>query len=83
MGSRVSEVEWRRARRAFLRTHHPDLGGDPEAFVAGLAQFDADAKAARPGPVMVVRTPHGVRGWCRHLVGAARRRTRRSPPRVR
>ena len=25
--------------RAFVREHHPDRGGDPEVFVAGLARF--------------------------------------------
>ncbi|WP_433280298.1 hypothetical protein ACQPZA_11290 [Pseudonocardia xinjiangensis] len=31
--------------RAFVREHHPDRGGDPEVFVAGLARFGT----ARPG----------------------------------
>jgi hypothetical protein len=29
----------RSAFRAFVREHHPDRGGDPELFVAGLARF--------------------------------------------
>jgi len=29
----------RRARREFIRTHHPDVGGDPAVFTAGLAEF--------------------------------------------
>ncbi|TQM13907.1 hypothetical protein [Pseudonocardia kunmingensis] len=29
----------RAAFRAFVREHHPDRGGDPEVFVAGLARF--------------------------------------------
>jgi hypothetical protein len=29
----------RAAYRAFVREHHPDRGGDPDAFVAGLARF--------------------------------------------
>lgn len=29
----------RAAYRAFVREHHPDRGGDPEEFVAGLARF--------------------------------------------
>lgn len=33
----------RAAFRAFVREHHPDRGGDPEAFVAGLARFRAAA----------------------------------------
>jgi hypothetical protein len=40
----VNEEE-RAAYRAFVREHHPDRGGDPEAFVAGLARF---REAARP-----------------------------------
>ena len=81
MGTRVGGEEWRRARRAFLRTHHPDVGGDPEEFVLGLARFDAPA--ARSAPVVVVRRPRGVSGWCRHVAGAARRRARPPAPRVR
>jgi hypothetical protein len=27
--------------RAFVRDHHPDRGGDPEVFRAGLARFGA------------------------------------------
>jgi hypothetical protein len=34
----VDEHE-RAAYRAFVREHHPDRGGDPDAFVAGLARF--------------------------------------------
>ena len=29
----------RAAYRAFVRDHHPDRGGDPDAFVAGLVRF--------------------------------------------
>ncbi len=31
----------RAAFRAFVREHHPDRGGDPDFFVAGLARFGA------------------------------------------
>lgn len=31
----------RSAFRAFVRENHPDRGGDPEVFVAGLARFGA------------------------------------------
>ena len=37
--------EQRSAFRAFVRDHHPDRGGDPEAFAAGLELF----RAASPG----------------------------------
>ena len=33
--------EQRAAYRAFVRDHHPDRGGDPDVFVAGLARFRA------------------------------------------
>lgn len=33
-GHRAAEL--RRARRAWIATHHPDRGGDPDAFRAGL-----------------------------------------------
>jgi hypothetical protein len=31
----------RSAFRAFVREHHPDRGGDPGVFLAGLARFGA------------------------------------------
>ncbi len=34
------EQSRRRARREFIRAHHPDRGGDPGAFAAGLAAYD-------------------------------------------
>lgn len=38
----TSEQE-RAAYRAFVRAHHPDRGGDPDEFVAGLARLRAGA----------------------------------------
>ena len=40
----------RAAYRAFVREHHPDRGGDPDMFVAGLARFRADSVPAEPQP---------------------------------
>jgi len=34
----VNEQE-RAAFRAFVRDHHPDRGGDPDVFIAGVAHF--------------------------------------------
>lgn len=56
------EQSRRRVRREFIRAHHPDRGGDPAAFAAGLAdldQFAAGAPAARV--VMAADTPLLVR----------------------
>jgi hypothetical protein len=78
--------EERAAYRAFVREHHPDRGGDPEVFVAGLARFRAGDGAPPPdddprfdAPVEVVSPlPFPVR------VGVALIRTwhRRRNPRV-
>ena len=78
---RLDAVQRRHARREFVRTHHPDLGGEPEAFIAGLAWFEAHDH--RPDPVVVVRRPRGLAGWCRHVVGVAHRRVRPPAPRAR
>jgi hypothetical protein len=44
----VTEEE-RAAYRAFVRENHPDRGGDPDAFVAGLARFkEAQIEEAEP-----------------------------------
>lgn len=39
--------------RAFVRAHHPDVGGDPETFATGLAELRArrDAVTRAPGSV--------------------------------
>ena len=42
-------------RRAFIRDHHPDRGGDPGAFIAGLRTLDAEREqGSRPLPKVVV-----------------------------
>lgn len=46
----VDEEQWRAEFRAFVRTHHPDRGGDPDAFVAGMARFAANRPPAVPAP---------------------------------
>jgi len=43
----------RRARREFIRAHHPDRGGDAAAFAAGLAELDQFAAGWRPARVVV------------------------------
>lgn len=72
----------RRARRAFVAAQHPDRGGDPTAFAAGLAHFALlldRADHLQPGAlprVVVLRRPTGVLGWLRHLTRLATRRDR-------
>ena len=48
-------VERRRAFRAFVRAHHPDVGGDPAVFAATVAAYralerDQPAPGARRPP---------------------------------
>jgi hypothetical protein len=70
----------RREFRAWVRAHHPDRGGDPDSFVAGLAAWRqrhrpvATAAAAR-AEVTVFRTRHGLwrlRRWWRRRQGPRR-----------
>ncbi len=74
--------EAERRRRDFIRAHHPDRGGDPDVFVAGLRSFDMDQEGSpQPGPrVVVVRR----RLWPTRMVIAVFRRLGhgRRPPRV-
>ena len=52
-----------RRRRAWALAHHPDRGGDPETFIAGLAAIDA-GRPPRPDDVPVVyRRRRGLAGW--------------------
>ena len=71
----------RRARREFIRAHHPDRGGDSATFAAGLAELDQFAAGWRPARVVVAAdTPLLV-----SLLTALMHRAgwRRPPPRVR
>lgn len=76
----------RREFRAFALLHHPDRGGDPETFRAGVAAHrdririrDDDPRLA--APIVITRRRRGPIG----LVDAAARAWERShrPPRVR
>ena len=66
LGGQVDEAE--RQRRDFIRAHHPDRGGDPDIFVAGLfIQHEAGtqpATAAQGGgrEAPGVADPDGDRG---------------------
>lgn len=68
----------RRAYRAWLRAHHPDLGGDRDAFEAGLRFWRArlgHPGGTRAAPVTAYRRPRGPVAWLVRRV--ARRRARR------
>ena len=77
--------EQRRLRRALLRRHHPDLGGDPEQFGRVLQAFRSGNAEPLTHDLMddevrFVRRPRGlarIAAWCR-----TRRRRRHRPRRV-
>jgi hypothetical protein len=76
----ADEQSWRQARREYIRTHHPDRGGDPAAFAAGLAAYDRLPAGEPPARVVIVAdTP-----WLVSLLRPLLRRIgrRRPPPRV-
>ncbi|HUK69571.1 MAG TPA: hypothetical protein VLW50_12610 [Streptosporangiaceae bacterium] len=78
----MDEVE--RRRREFVRAHHPDRGGDPDVFIAGLRRFDEepDCPGAEPLPRVIV-VAH--RAWLVRLIAAVARGLRPDErvPRVR
>ncbi|VVJ17102.1 Uncharacterised protein [Amycolatopsis camponoti] len=82
-GRDADDAEGRAAFRAFVRAHHPDVGGDPAEFAAGLARFRERGPAARESevdsrydaPVSFVARRRGI--------AAVLARFRRRPPRVR
>ncbi len=51
----------RAAYRAWLRANHPDMGGDPEAFAAGLESWRGRERRRRVvhGEVVAVRRRSG------------------------
>ena len=67
----------RRRRRAVLRQHHPDLGGDAEEFVRAVRAWESRPTAGTPAPagseVRFVRRPRGLRRLLAWLPRRARR----------
>ncbi|HZC52873.1 MAG TPA: hypothetical protein VE441_10285 [Mycobacterium sp.] len=60
----------RRARRAFIRDHHPDRGGDTQYFIAGLERFSSHLVSKDSGIRVVVRPSPSWRG---RIVAVGRR----------
>lgn len=66
-----------RARRALLRRHHPDLGGDPDEFVRVLAAIGRLGGSERQVPAVTTAVVTDRLGG-----GRWRRRRRRALTRV-
>lgn len=63
MTSDRAEGDARRRLRTFVLAHHPDRGGDPEEFMAGLAALRSARSAVTAERPVVYRRRRGVAGW--------------------
>jgi hypothetical protein len=77
----TGERERRAEFRAWVRAHHPDAGGDPAVFAAGLRRRReacglGDVRERRGGPVVVVRRRPGLGPLERWLERRRRRSAR-------
>lgn len=83
------DAEARARYRRFVKEHHPDVGGDPEIFAAGIAHFRSeqlraargkarDSDARYDAPIVVLSDWQLRVAWLLRLL----RRIRRVPPRV-
>jgi hypothetical protein len=80
-----AEKRRRVARREFIRGHHPDRGGDPDVFIAGLAAMDSPEPAPTPQAAPPPRVVFEDQPWPRSAVTVLLRRLRRprhDPPRA-
>lgn len=77
------DPEQRAAFRAFVKSHHPDRGGDPDVFAAGLTAFrSAPPAESDPRPADRFDAPVVVESRRRALARRARRWCGRRRPRV-
>lgn len=79
-GQSETDVERRRRRRALIRAHHPDRGGDAAEFIRLLAYFDQEPSLSECYSEM--RFIRRRRWW--HATASIRlfRRASRRPKRV-
>lgn len=75
----------RAARRAFVRTHHPDVGGDPALFRRGMERLQAglnplgpDADAGAPRVRVTVTRRRSFPVGAAHYVVRRIRRARKT-----
>lgn len=72
----------RTERRQFIRDHHPDRGGDPEEFIAGLRKRSGPRASLGQPPVVFHRRPRGTRRlrlMATHLIHRTIRRPKQKP----
>jgi hypothetical protein len=73
----------RAQRREFIRNHHPDRGGDPAEFLAGLRRFDPPPSEPTDGSTPPIVITANQRWPVSAVSSALRRIRRRRRPRVR
>ncbi len=85
----TGDAEARARYRRFVKEHHPDVGGDPEVFAAGIAHLKSEqlrtARGKARGPDARYDAPIVVLSdWQLMLARLLRllRRIRHVPPRV-
>lgn len=68
-GNRPVTAEQRARYRRFVKENHPDVGGDPARFVAGLAAQRSPARAPDryDAPVVIMIKRHRIRLRARRL----------------
>lgn len=71
----------RAERREFIRRNHPDSGGDPERFIAGLAAYSGAATQQRQRTDRPVVRVQRSRRPTRVAAAWLRARLARRPPR--
>ena len=76
----MGDDDRRSAYRAWVREHHPDRGGDPAVFRAGLQSWRRLLAPDRPAAPV---TFHRRRRWTPLTWWRDRQAARRRPPRVR
>lgn len=78
-GDDARHERWRRERRAVVRRHHPDVGGDPAVLQALLEDVDRRhgvAAASPDDPLPAVRPTPRLRRLLRSARRTARHGTR-------
>ena len=77
-----TEDEHRRRRRALIRAHHPDRGGDAAAFIQLLAHLDQERPLSESYPEMRFIRRRRWWQWQGAVSTSLLRRTSRRPKRV-
>ena len=76
----ADELAARRRRREWIKAHHPDQGGDPGRFIAGLAGLDTPAPAPSTAGRPTVYRSRSPWRRARRMARAVRQYVTHEPP---